>query len=267
MAKKRCFSTIRALRRLHPELLCAVLRKFPDYMDQRGIDLSAEPAPDPVPYEEIHAACMSGDIPHDLDDVLFFVSALGNTAGWNKIQSEAAFQGRPLNFTPDGYSAADLAMKAWLHDWPVNRGLLEQSFARAIIHKRTSYTYYVPTGDFRDRYRTPTAKALKALSKQLSDYFVTQGLGRGTNLVVYDFEKEIWFLIRYPGQIERYAAISDKGEQTSHVFKPEEYDAIVYHKEFGDLRLNTNRPQEHKRYRIDFGHLLLDASNVFSTSK
>lgn len=210
---------------------------------------------------------MSGDIPHELDDVLFFVSALGNSPGWGKIQEEAAVQKRSLDFKPNGYSNADLAMKAWLHDWPRNQDLLGQSLARAIIHHRSSYTYYVPTKDVRKRYRTPDDAALKAFRERLSDYFEREGLGRGTSVVHYDFEKEIWFLVRYPGQVERYAAISEDGEPTSHVFKPEEYDAIVYHKEFGDLRLNTNRPSDHVRYRIDIADLLLDASNVFSPSK
>lgn len=47
------------------------------------------------------------------------------------------------------------------------------------------------------------------------------------------------------------------------MFKPEEYDAIVYHKEFGDLRLNTNRKKEHAHYRIAFADLLLEEHNLF----
>ncbi len=218
-----------------------------------------------MPYDAIRDVCMEGDIPHELDDVLFHVSMLGNTTGWDKIQSEAAFQGLRLNFRPDGLTCADLAMKAWLHDWPRNKSLLEQSYARAKIHGRSSYYYYPPTRNVLGKYKKPTDKQLAAFRDRLSEYFASQGLGKGTNVVMYDYEKEIWFLVRYPGQVERHPSIDDEGQQTSHVFKPEEYDAIVYHKQYGDLRLNTNRKKDHSHYRVVFAELLLSSSNVFDS--
>ena len=238
--------------------------KYPGYLARRNLVLPARPAPDNMPYEEIRAACMAGDIPPDLDDVLFHVSMLGNAAGWDKIQREARNLGLRLNFSVEGLSYADLAMKAWLHDWDKNKQLLEQSYARAKIHSRSSYFYYPPTKDVRRRYKKPDAAQIAALSKCLSDYFISEGLGKGASVVVYDFEKEIWFLVRYPGQVQRHPAIDEEGQPTSHVFKPEEYDAIVYHKGYGDLRLNTNRAKDHARYRMTFGDLLLSSSNVFN---
>ena len=261
--KTRCFATVKALKRLNPELLCATLRKFPEYLKERGLKLPRVINDDNMPYEEIRTACMSGGIPPELDDLLFLVCALGTTDGWERIKAEARFQELNLDFKTAGFTSADLVMKAWLHDWPRNRQLLELSYARAKIHSRSSYVYYVPMHDVRANYRTPTSAAIDQLRESLSAYFIAQGMGRGTNVMKYDFEKEIWFLVRYPGQIERYAAISDTGEPTSYVFKPEEYDAIVYHKEFGDLRLNTNRKAEHTRYRIDFSRMLLNEHNVF----
>ena len=261
--KNRCFANTKALKRLNPALLACVLRKFPEYVKECGLRLPREPDSDNMPYDAIQAVCMSGDIPHELDDVLFFVCLLGTCPGWETIQSEALMQGLSLDFSTAGLTHADLAMKAWLHDWPRNRQLLELSYARAKIHSRSSYVYYVPMHDVRANYQTPTSSAIDQLRESLSAYFVAQGMGRGTNVMTYDFEKEIWFLVRYPGVSERYAAISDSGEPTSYVFKPEEYDAIVYHKEFGDLRLNTNRNPDHTRYRIDFARLLLNEHNVF----
>lgn len=262
-AIKRCFHTVRALRKLHPEPLCGILGKHPGYLAKRKLVLPANPTPDNMPYEQIRAACMAGDIPPDLDDVLFHVSKLDTAKGWDKIQCEARFLGLSLDFSVENLSYADLAMKAWLHDWDKNKNLLEQSYARAKIHSRSSFFYFPPMKDVRRKYEKPDAKAIAALSKNLSEYFISEGLGKGTSVVFYDFEKEIWFLVRYPGQLQRHASIDEEGQPTSHVFKPEEYDAIVYHKEYGDLRLNTNRAKDHIRYRIAFGDLLLSSSNVF----
>ena len=261
--KTRCFATVKALKRLNPELLCATLRKFPEYLKERGLKLPRVINEENVPYEEIRLACMSGDIPLALDDVLFFVCLLGTNPGWEKIEAEAQRQGLSLDFPVDGLTTADLAMKAWLHDWPRNQHLLEQTYARSRIQGKSAYVYYGPVRDVRANYRPPTPEGLSALRDSLEAHFHSQGLGCGTNVVHYDFEKEIWFLVRYPGHPRRYPAINDEGEAVSHVFKPEEYDAIVYHKEFGDLRLNTNRKRDHGRYRIEFADLLLKENNLF----
>jgi hypothetical protein len=105
---------------------------------------------------------------------------------------------------------------------------------------------------------------LAQLKEELADYFLREaGLGKGTSLVIYDFEKESWFLVRYPGQLERHEAIDAEGRDANTVFKPAEYDAIVYHKVYRDLRLNTNRMKEHKKYRVAFGNLLFGTGNAF----
>jgi hypothetical protein len=80
----------------------------------------------------------------------------------------------------------------------------------------------------------------------------------------YDFEKEVWFLIRYPGQLERHPALSDEGVDENHTYKPVEYDAVVYHKIYQDLRLNTVRHREHSKYRMAFSDLLFEGTNVFN---
>ncbi len=91
--KTRCFASVKALKRLNPELLCATLRKFPEYLKDRRLKLPRVINDDNMPYEEIRKACMSGKIPLPLDDVLFFVCLLGTNPGWEGIQAEAQRQG------------------------------------------------------------------------------------------------------------------------------------------------------------------------------
>jgi hypothetical protein len=69
VSKKRCFMSIRALRRLDERLLCEMLRKFPGYLRDCGIEL-----PDPLDrtamnYLAIHAAWDYPSIPAELVDV------------------------------------------------------------------------------------------------------------------------------------------------------------------------------------------------------
>ncbi len=86
-SKSRCFSSTKALGRLNPELLSQVLKKFPEYLKARQIKLPRSPSTDNMPYADIRDACMAGDIPSELDDVLFFVCILGTRPGWDRIQA------------------------------------------------------------------------------------------------------------------------------------------------------------------------------------
>lgn len=262
--KKRCFVTVRALKRLDEKLLCEVVGKFPEYLGARGLILPDPPDRDTLNYEAIREACMSGDIPAELDDVLFFASILGTKRGQDQIEREARFRKRRLGFRTDGITGPDFAMKAWLHDWPRNRDLLEAAYAGARIYGKSAYVYNPMLRDLRARFRDPTLERLAEARARLEDYFANrEGLGKGTNIVPYDYPKEIWFLVRYPGQKERFPGFDEDGNPTTHVFRPEEYDAVVYHKGYGDLRLNTNRVRDHIQYRVTFGHLLFDEGNVF----
>lgn len=256
--------TVRALRRLDEKLLCEVLRKFPGYLRERGLELPDPPEKPAMGYEAIQAACISPEIPDELDDVLYFVSALGNKRGQDQIEKEARFRRRRLNFRFDGVGCPDFAMKVWLHDWPTNRDLLEAAYARSQIFGKSSYVYYPMIRDIRPRFREPTPARLAEAQAELEEYFRNkEGLGRGANIVPYDYPKEMWFMMRYPGQIERHEVVDDEGNPDAEVIRPREYDAIVYHKVYGDLRLNTNRRRDHVQYRITFGHLLFGDSNVF----
>jgi len=261
---RRCFATAKALQRLEAVLLCEVLMKFPEYLKARDLKLPANPNQDNLDYEAIRAACIYGDMPADLDDVLCYVSIMGTTAGWEQIQEEARSRKKKLDFAADNLTHADLVMKAWLWDWPKNKSLLEESYSRARIHARSSYVYFPPLRDARHKYKMPSEAAVAVMKQDLADYFVAEGLGKGSNIVWFEFEKEVWFLIRYPGRLKRQETYDEEGTTENLSFKPVEYDAVVYHKIYGDLRMNTSRIREHRKYRIFFGYALLSSENLFS---
>ena len=155
-------------------------------------------------------------------------------------------------------------MRAWLHNRPANRNLLEAAYARTRIFGKCAYRHNPMIRDVRTLFQEPTPERLAEARATLEDYFANrEGLGRGTNILLYDLSPSLFFLVRYPGQIERHQAVDEDGNPCSHVFRPEEYDAVIYHKDYGDLRLNTNRDRDHGIYRITFGHLLFGQSNVF----
>ena len=265
---RRSFATTRALQKLHPGLLRDVLARFPSFVRGQKLKLPSDPKPKDLDYEAIRAAIMSGALPDDLDDVLSYASILGTTDGWERIQQEAKAQGIAIRFEPDGLTHADLAMKVWLDTSSKHPNLLEQSRARQRVHSKSSYTYYPPTRDIRALYKTPTNAVLRGLRSDLNTYFEKELMvGKGTNVLMFEYEKETWFLIRYPEQLKREEVYEDDGTPRIVEFKPREYDAVVYNRVFGDIRMNTRRRPVHTKYRILFGHALLGSENVFTVNK
>jgi hypothetical protein len=80
------------------------------------------------------------------------------------------------------------------------------------MHNRSSYVYYPPAKGLTKTYLKPTDERITQLKEELATYFLSEAeLGKGTSLLTYDFEKETWFLVRYPGQLERHEAIDADG--------------------------------------------------------
>jgi hypothetical protein len=266
---KRCFSSVEGLRSRDPQVLRDLLATFPEHVLKRGLVLPEIATAENLDYASMRDALMTGDIPDDLDDILHVSSLLGTAKGWRMIERQAREDGRALPVSLDRYGPVDLAIRAAIHEWPRNKDILERANARARVHARSAYVYYAPGMDLTQRYRVPTAAALADAREYLTGHFVAEGMvssrqhRKATEIVAYDFEKEIWFLIRYPGRQSRHSGCDDAGEWRSFVFNPEQYDAVAYNKVYCDLRMNTKRRREHGKYRIAFSHLLFDTSNAF----
>jgi hypothetical protein len=133
-SKNRCFGTIKALRRLRPDLLRDVLSKFPECMAECGIHLPNEPDIENMPYDAIHAACMSATLPQEMDDVLYFVCALGTNPGWDRISAQHGV--KPMK--------AESTMRTWL------------SWIRSSV-RQLDFKLHVKNGDDPLLARTSTA--------------------------------------------------------------------------------------------------------------
>ncbi len=175
---KRCFSTNRALRQRDPIILSEVLRKFPGFIQDRGIIIPNLPDDNRLDYETIRNGLMAGDVPTELDNVLFFANALGNKRGQEQVEREAEFRGCRLDFRSDGLGGADFALKAWLHDWPANKDLLEAAYARAKIFSKSSYVYNPMLRDLRPLFHSPSPERLAEVLAMLEDYFANREVRR-----------------------------------------------------------------------------------------
>lgn len=265
---KRCFASVETLQKRDPQVLRDLLALFPAHVVGRGLVLPRVATVENLNYQGIRDALMQGEIPEDLDDILYLSSVLGTVKGWSMVERQLDDDRRERPATLPQHDYADLAILAAIHDWPTNKGILEKANARARVHSKSAYVYYAPALDLRRQFRVPDEASLAEAREALCLHFVNDGIvdegerRKATEIVPYDFENEIWFLVRYPGRRSRQSGFTG-GIWRNFVFNPEQYDAVAYNKVYGDLRMNTKRKKEHARYRITFGHLLFGRAGGF----
>jgi hypothetical protein len=267
---KRAFDNVRALGNRHPQVLRDLLERFPEHVQQWELDLTAEE----LDLVAIRDAFMAAEIPEELDDILYLSTALGNSNGWAMIERQAEEDGLLLPHHNADLTDTDMAVLAAIHNWPANLRLLERANARARIHAKSVFKYFPMEVELRHQYRAPTPETLAEAVQTLQDHYVSKGFIHSSQrssvrIMPYDFEHEIWFLIGYAAKKQRHRGCKDSGEMRAFDFNPEQFDAVVYNKVFGDIRMNTRnwRKKDHHAYRLSIGRMLLDDGSAFSPSK
>lgn len=260
----KCFGTVKKLKTFEPGLLCRALSEFPADLKRARVALPAAEEADfeNMPYDALVSMVLKGEMSDELDELLFNVSSLGNADGWTNLVREARYGGYKIDECSPGQSLSGCALSAWLNDWPNNRELLEKAMARMQLYKLTSYVYYPMVEDLRHEYREPGGEDVRRLAAELGAHFESLGHGKGTRVHTYDFDDEIWFMVRYPGRLQFMQTYTDEEEGVKPIV-PAKFDAVVYDKKHGFLRMSLGRLTDHRKYRMALGHLLFKKSNVF----
>jgi hypothetical protein len=268
---KRSFESIPSLATHNQTLLRQMLALFPEAIDRFQLNLNRPE----LDLSAVHQLLMDDFVPESLNDLLYLSSALGNPSGWRMIEHQAGRDGIALPPGHADFTYVDMAVRAAIKDWPANLSLLERAYACQRIHAKSAYKYYGPVSDFRAKYRAPSPDRMKVALETLCRHFVEQGYivagdqERAVRIIPYDYPNEIWFLICYADKKKRFRGCEADGEWKNFDFNPEQYDAVVYNKIFGDIRMNTTgqRVKDHQKYRYAFGTLLLDEGGAFHPKK
>lgn len=258
----RCFDSVKSLKLFDPEMLCEALRRFPDDLGRDGVTLPENADTENMPYEDIQRMLIAGNVSEGLTDLLFYVERLGNAEGWEHVVMEARLLGLSVEERLRRHSYAGCVLKAWLTDWPRNCDLLEKSFARTRLYSLTAYRYFPMDKDVRAKYQPPDDEGIRRLELDLARHFDGRGHGKWVRVHRYEFGDQIWFMIRHSGRYEYLQTADDKGEEVRK-YRPVKFDAVVYDKRHGFLRMNTERRTEQRKYRMMMGHLLFGEANVF----
>ncbi len=112
------------------------------------------------------------------------------------------------------------------------------------------------------KFKRQTEQQLKALAKELDDWFEEKKRGRGSRVLLFDKDDGVWFLVRHGEPFKREESI-DGIKASSVYYRPLKYDVLVYSPQIGELRVNARSKGEKQLYRTKFGKHLFGNEDIF----
>ena len=161
----KCFGTVKRLKTVEPKLFCRALAEFPADLKRAKVALpSADEADfENMPYDDLAAMVLKGEMSNELEELLFNLGSLGNADGWSNVVKEARYWGHMIDESLPGHSYSGCVLAAWLNDWPNNKELLEKAMARMQLYKLSSCVYFPMEADVRQEYRKPSDEDVRGL--------------------------------------------------------------------------------------------------------
>src|SRR5204863_9382458 len=89
----------------------------------------------------------------------------------------------------------------------------------------------------------PPASKLEEMENDLAEWFFNAKRGRHAKVCMYKRPSEYWLLIRHGLASRRQEVVSATGTDTL-IFRPGEYDVLVYNRDRGEMRVHGCNPKE-----------------------
>lgn len=258
---RKRFSSVEALKKFTPECLTTFLKEFPAYLQKEGVKLPTA-SDDDMPYPKLVDLFMNknGHAPAAFLNAIFYINALATEAGMAQIKAQAKRDSTTIN-APNACTCHDFAFYAWLAD---KNELLPRSLARSSgRRKRSAVTFQTEVFPVPDWTKT-LSKRKPAFQSEMDQHFDENHQGVGTVLNPYPEGDEDWFLVRRGGGHVRFGVIKPdrKSESDMVACTPELYDAAVYNRELGEIRIYAPT-RDREAYRQAFGRLLGGSPDLF----
>lgn len=265
---KKKFANVGVLKQFTPQHLARLLTRFQSYLDARCVRLPAEPDKDSMPYPQIVDLCMrpGPDTPEEFLDALHLISTMGTERGRNMIEDEAQHRKIALK-APADLANPDFALVVYLE----HGHLLEETQARAAMERKRAFSYYPLrlANEIPDLEEVRPA-ALDRLARSLDAWYANRGYAPPrssssplTTILPYDETDEVWLLIRRSSRRHRQPVLDETHGSSALTFRPEEYDALVFNRMFGELKIAAP-PKFHDVYREYIGSVFFEDPTLFA---
>ncbi|ABK44584.1 conserved hypothetical protein [Magnetococcus marinus MC-1] len=258
----RRFAQPEILRAIEPGRLRQFLSPYRDFLDGLGAGMlrCGDRALD---YESLARALMSlgEDAPMELMDSLHLIDEMATTSNMDRLLLAIQKKRLPIEISPKA-TPADVAVQVFLED----RELIEEQHAVGFVNRARSFYAYCGSEKWQGPFAIPSEGVLRALERDLDDWFDTKKRGRGCRVMMFDRGNRVDFVVRHGKVYKRDSAVK-RGESTSVFYRPGCHDLLVYDPIHNELSVRAETPQERAKYAELLGQHLFDNPDHFCVSE
>jgi hypothetical protein len=241
------------------EFLIAWLAPAREYLAGREFILPASAGDGQIDYERLAGIFMEPDaaMPRELMHSASLIHEMSTEAGMNDLLDGIGHLGLKLDVGDDP-DPVDVAVQIWIK----NPKVLEEMHQMHQLDRPRGFVHFVT-----DQSPVPVIEKLtdaqtKDLEAELASWFFQAKRGRHARVWTYSRPGEYWFLVRHGLASCRQEVLSATGSDTL-IFRPGEYDVLVYNRKRGELRIHGCNPREVEMLRSVFGKHVFHDKDFF----
>ena len=259
MANVNLFTQPATFRRMKREFLCQWLEPSREYLAGRAFTLPPVGSDGPIDYERLAGIFMEPDahMPRELMHSASLIHEMSTKNAMYDLLEGTRRLGMELGVGDDP-DPVDVAVQVWLQDPRV----LEDLHQMYQLDRPRGFTHFVTDREPDPAFDGPTEQEKADLEAELADWFFHAKRGRHAKVWMYRRPGEYWFLVRHGLASKRQEVVSATGADTL-IFRPGEYDVLVYNRERGELRVHGCNRREVEVLRTMFGKHLFHDKDFF----
>lgn len=259
MANLNLFTHAANFSHMKPEFLRNWLTPSKEYLAKRGLVVPEPGSDEKIDLTRLAAIFMEpdGGMPRELMHSAALIHEMSNERAMLDLLDVAHKKSIDLEIGEDP-DPMDVAVQLWLK----KPELLEEMHQMHQLERPRGFTHFVTDRDPLPDFEEPTPNKLTELENDLAEWFYNAKRGRHAKVWMYKRPSEYWFLIRHGLASRRQEIVSATGTDTL-IFRPGEYDVLVYNRDRGELRVHGCSPKEVEMFRVVFGKHLFGDTNFF----
>ena len=249
MANLSLFTRAETFRRMKPEYLRRWLEPSRAFLLKRGVTLPENGAAASIEYDRLAGIFLEPDaeMPRDLMHSATLIHEMSTVEAMSDLLDMTRQLGLKLDLGDDPHPV-DVAVQVWLHQ----PKLLEEAHQLHELDRPRGFTHFIAAQDTLPKFEKPTEAQTRGLEAELADWFFHAKRGRHARVWTYLRPGEHWFLVRHGLTSRGQEVVSATGTDTL-IFRPGEYDVLVFNRESRELRIHGCGQREVEMLRRTFG--------------
>lgn len=254
----RTFRDVSELRKIGAKSLSMLLGMDAAFFSQNGIVLTDND--DDFPFTMLIDVLenQKQHISPRLVNALYLITEMADASAMDTLVELAKLEGVIDSGGKDDFTAADLAVKLYLH----NPDLLERNRDMRVVERKRSYVFYSAHRPYPHEMFTIDRRMHKRFEVSCDDQFRDHQCGAGAKLKCFPDDDVVRFLVRHGETLKREGVIQND-ESASIIYRPEMFDAFHFDTTNGTLGMPNGPKWKMELYRKSFGVILYNDANAF----